>query len=188
MNPKKGLLNEKKIETSLLIGSFGLIKEVVNANIGYNKNSLNISFSNTERKGYRDNNEYNRKSIIINSTHFLNEKNVFTFLGNFLSLKAFIPSSLNEENYLNNPSSADYNWEQSKGHEDNKMGIFGFNWKHYFNNKFILKNSLFGSFRMGYEPRPFNIISENNIVTGIRSRLEKEFEIFNEKSNFTFGL
>ena len=140
LNPKKGLLNEKKVETSLLIGSFGLIKEVVNANIGYNKNSLNISFSNTERKGYRDNNEYNRKSIIINSTHFLNEKNVFTFLGNFLSLKAFIPSSLNEENYLNNPSSADYNWEQSKGHEDNKMGIFGFNWKHYFNNKFILKN------------------------------------------------
>ena len=187
LNPKKGLLNEKKIETSLLIGSFGLIKEVVNANIGYNKNSLNISFSNTERKGYRDNNEYNRKSIIINSTHFLNEKNVFTFLGNFLSLKAFIPSSLNEEKYLNNPSSADYNWEQSKGHEDNKMGIFGFNWKHYFNNKFILKNSLFGSFRMGYEPRPFNILSENNIVTGIRSRLEKEFEIFNEKSNFTFG-
>ena len=70
LNPKKGLLNEKKIETSLLIGSFGLIKEVVNANIGYNKNSLNVSFSNTERKGYRDNNEYNRKSIIINSTHF----------------------------------------------------------------------------------------------------------------------
>ena len=51
----------------------------------------------------------------------------------------------------------------------------------------FLKNSLFGSFRMGYEPRPFNILSENNIVTGIRSRLEKEFEIFNEKSNFTFG-
>ena len=187
LNPKKGLLNEKKIETSLLIGSFGLIKQVVNANIGHNKNSLNISFSNTERKGYRDNNEYNRKSIIINSTHFLNEKNVFTFLGNFLSLKAFIPSSLNEETFLNNPSSADYNWEQSKGHEDNKMGIFGFNWKHYFNNKFVLKNSLFGSFRMGYEPRPFNILSENNFVTGIRSRLEKEFEIFNEKSNFTFG-
>ena len=187
LNPKKGLLNEKRIETSLLFGSFGLTKEVVNANIGLNKNSLNISLSNTEREGYRDNNEYNRKSIIINSTHFLNEKNVFTFLGSFLYLKAFIPSSLNEDNYLNSPSSADYNWEQSKGHEDNKTGIFGINWNHYFDNKFILKNSLFGSFRIGYEPRPFNILSENNILTGIRSRLEKEFEIFNEKSNFTFG-
>lgn len=187
LNPKKGLLNEKRIETSLLTGSFGLIKEVVNASIGYNKNSLNISFSNTKREGYRENNEYKRKSIVINSTHFLNEKNVITFLGSFLSLKAFIPSSLNEENYLKNPSSADLNWEQSKGHEDNKIGIFGFNWKHYFNNKFILKNSLFGSFRMGYEPRPFNILSENNFVNGIRSRIEKEFKIFNKKTDFTFG-
>ena len=74
-------------------------------NHGTEKSSFRTIYSNTHSDGYRDNNEYNRQTFTINANHFLNSKNDITFLASYVDLKGFIPSSINEDSYKNNPQS-----------------------------------------------------------------------------------
>jgi iron complex outermembrane receptor protein len=104
-----------------------------------------------------------------------------------VNLKAFIPSSLNEDNYLNNPKSAAFTWNSAKGFEDSKRGIFGLSWNHNFSNNLKQSTSIFTSFRDAYEPRPFNVLSENTFAIGMRSRLLGNTKLFNKPLHWTFG-
>jgi len=84
---------------------------------------------------------------------------------------AFIPSSLDEETFRNNPSAAAFIWERAQGFEDTQRGIFGLTWNHKYSNRLKQATSVFTSFRKSYEPRPFNILDEDLFAAGIRSRL-----------------
>lgn len=187
IKPLNAYLNQSGIGSELSIGSFGLKKGVLNLNHGTNKNSFRAVYSNTHSNGYRENNTYNRQTFTLNSNHFFNEKNELTFLMSYVDLKAFIPSSINEETYLNSPKSAAFTWKESKGFEDSKRGIFGLSWNHQYNNNLKQITSVFTSFRNAYEPRPFNILKENTIAFGIRSRLLGQIKLFNKPLNYSFG-
>lgn len=181
--PQSALLNQTTAQSDISVGSFGLIKGIINVNHGSEKNSFRSIYSNTHSDGFRDNNGYNRQTFTINSNHFLNSRNDFTFLASYVDLKGFIPSSINEENYKNNPKVAAFTWAQAKGYEDTKRGVFGLSWNHQFNSKSKQTTSIFTSFKDAYEPRPFNILSENTSAVGIRSRIL----ISTKKLNWTFG-
>lgn len=177
--PQNAYLNQTTIESDLSVGSFGLIKSVFNANHGTTKNSLRALYSNTHSDGYRDNNEYDRQTITINSNHFFSRKNDLTMLASFVDLKGFIPSSINETDYLNNPQLAAFTWAQSKGFEDSKRGILGLSWNHQYTKNTKQITSIFTSFKEAYEPRPFDILSENTAAVGLRSRIIGNLKKFN---------
>lgn len=181
--PQNAFLNQTSAQTDFSIGSFGLIKSVLNANYGTNKNSFRAIYSNTQSDGYRDNNDYNRETLTINSNHFLSEKDDVSILLSYVDLKGFIPSSVNENSFKNNPKAAAFTWAQSKGYEDSKRGILGVSWNHQYNNTTKQITSIFTSFKDAYEPRPFNILTENTSAIGLRSRLLGT----HKKINWTFG-
>lgn len=181
--PQNAYLNQTNAEGQVSIGSYGLIKGLININHGTEKNSIRAIYSNTHSDGYRNNNEYNRQTFTINSNHFVDKKNELSFLASYVDLKAFIPSSIDEDTYKNNPTKAAFTWAQSQGYEDSQRGIFGATWNHQYDNKIKQITSVFSSFKEAYEPRPFNILTENTSALGVRSRLLCAAE----KLNWTLG-
>lgn len=185
--PNKGNFDETSINSAFLFGSFGLQKFMTQVNIGNLTNSANLVYSNTQSDGYRENNKLNRQVISLSSNHFLSDKDRFTLIGNFIKLKAFIPSSLNEEDYLNNPESAAFTWGRSEGFEDYDKGLFGVSWEHKYNVRTKQITSVFTSFLDSYEPRPFNVLKENTIAIGLRSRILSATKLFKKAFKWTLG-
>ncbi|WMI67119.1 TonB-dependent receptor [Aestuariibaculum sp. YM273] len=169
--PKTASYNQTNLQNTTTFGSFGLFKDVLSFGSGLKNSSINTVFSHTQSDGYRTNNSYNRKTITLNSNHYINERNEISILGSFIDLKGYIPSSINENTFLNSPESAAYTWEQAKGFEDTKRSLLGISWHHQYNNTLSQKTSVFTSFKNSYEPRPFNILSEKLSALGIRSRI-----------------
>ena len=187
LTPQNAYLNSSNLNTEFSVGSFGLIKGLVNINHGTTKHSFRAVYSNTHSDGYRENNNYDRQTFTVSSNHFLSKNDELSFLGSFVSLKAFIPSSINENAYLNDPESAAFTWKQSKGFEDSKRGIFGLSWNHEYTNNLKQITSAFTSFRNAYEPRPFNILKEKTNAIGIRSRILGKYKLFNKNFDWTIG-
>ena len=185
--PERAALNKTTINSELSVGSFGLIKGIVGVNHGTQKNSYRAIYSNTHSDGFRDNNNYNRQTITLNSSHYLGPNDELTFLGSFINLKAFIPSSLDEETFRNNPSAAAFTWSRSQGFEDTRRGIFGISWNHQYSATLKQSTSIFSSFRDSYEARPFNILEEDLFALGLRSRLLGKAKVFNKELNWTVG-
>ena len=185
--PESGYFNESIVNAELQVGSFGLQKQIINLNYGTTKNSFRLVYSNTQSDGYRMNNQYDRQTFTFNSTHFLGEKDEISILASFVDLKAFIPSSINENTFLNNPKLADFSWQQAQGFEDAERGIFGLTWNHDFTSNLKQVTSIFTSFRNGYEPRPFNILDENTLAFGLRSRFLGDSKLFDKTLKWTFG-
>lgn len=185
--PERGFFSEQTLNTALTIGSFGLKKYVLQTELGNNTNSANLIYSNFHSDGYRDNNITDKESITIASKHFFNSKNSFSFFGNYINLKGFIPSSIDEENYLNNPTSAAFTWNNAKGYEASKKGMIGASWKHTFNDSTNQSTNIFYSNFDTYEARPFNILKEQTAGFGIRTRLNSLSKIFNSSFNWVIG-
>ena len=187
LNPRSAPLKTTSVATELAFGSFGFLKSTVNFSYGSKKNTFQGVFSNTTSDGFRDNNEYQRQTFTLNSNHFINENNEISFLGSYVDLMAFIPSSVNEETFINDPSAAAFTWAQAQGFEDSQRGIFGITWNHNYNSNLEHITSVFTSFRNGYEPRPFNILDEETFAYGIRSRVLGHTKIVNQILKYTFG-
>jgi len=187
LNPKNGSFNEFSLQPEFSVGSFGLFKSILSANYGTEKSSFKAVYSDTYSDGFRENNQYDRKTFTINTNHFLAEKDELSFLISYVDLKAFIPSSINEETYRNNPQSAAFTWGEARGFEDSQKGIFGVSWKHLYNDNIKQVTSVFTSFRDNYEPRPFNILEENTLAFGIRSRLLGNHNFLNKPFKWTLG-
>lgn len=187
LTPQSNYFNKSNFNSEFVTGSFGLTKGIIKANHGTSKSSLNTVISSTHSDGYRDNNEYDRQTITLSSNHYLSAKNELSILLSYIDLKAFIPSSLSEDNYLNNPTDAAFTWGQSKGFEDSQRGILGISWNYKYNSSLKQFTSIFTSFRKGYEPRPFNILDENTFAIDLRSRLLGNTKLFDRKLNWTIG-
>ncbi|MFY0713989.1 TonB-dependent receptor [Seonamhaeicola sp. NFXS20] len=185
--PKQGVFNKQAINNEFLLGSFGLVKSLTSLNLSSKFNSYKMVYSNTHSDGYRENNKYNRQTFTLSSSHFFKKKDELVFLTSFVNLKAFIPSSINKTNFVNNPKSAAFTWKEAMGFEDSKRGVLGLSWHHQFNTNIKQVTSIFTSFRKSYEPRPFNILSETTLAIGIRSRLVGNGKLFDKTINWTAG-
>ncbi len=169
--PEYAKFNETSANLFTTVGSFGLFRTVAKVSHGGEKANVNVIYSNTHSDGYRDNNSLDKATATITSNWFVDEKNELTFIGNYTTLKAFIPSSLNREDFENSPRSAATIWNNARGFEDFKKTLLGVNWSHNFNETYTQKTSVFTSFNNNYEPRPFNILEEQATTFGIRTRL-----------------
>jgi len=180
-------IDKTEVSVSSLFGSFGMLKKTVSASHGTVNSSLFANYSELQSDGFRDNGDYNRKSALIHAKLQTEKGNSLSFLANFTKLKAFIPSSINAEYFRNKPSAAASNWEGSKGFESYDRGLLGVSYQHDFSPHFSNTSTIYMNFRNAYEPRPFDILKEEQVAAGARTKFNLETQIFQIPSKISFG-
>ena len=183
----KADVDKTEVSAGSLFGGFGMLKKTVSASHGTSNTSLFANYSELQSNGYRDNGNYKRKSGLIHSKLQSENGNSLSFLANFTKLKAFIPSSINEDDFKNNPSVAASNWANSEGFESYDRGLLGVSYQHNFSANFSNTSSVYMNFRDAYEPRPFDILKEDQIAAGARTKFNLETSIFYLPSQISFG-
>lgn len=161
---------KKYTEISSTFGSYGLCKNTVNAGYADKEQSFYASYNHLQKDGFRDNSNYDRKSLMLQAKLTSDEKSSLSFLGNFTRLKAFIPSSLSKEDFDKNPESAAYTWGQAKGYESYDRLMAGLSYSHQFNSALQNTTSAFINYRDALEPRPFDILKQNTFNLGLRTK------------------
>jgi iron complex outermembrane receptor protein len=188
ITPALATTNGSRAFVSSTHGSYGLVKNTVDYGLNTTSGSLNISYHKLETDGYRANSHYNREGVTLAGELFRTEKSKLTYFGNYTYLKAYIPSSVNKNTYENNPRAAAPTWAAAKGYEqyDSYIGGLAYDWQ----VADWLKNStsVFINAKDSYEPRPFDILSQDNTAYGARTQFLGDFNIGKMKSNFIAGL
>ncbi len=178
---------ETQASVKTMFGSYNMLRNIVTASHGTENTSLFVNYNDMQTNGYRENGEYRRNSLLTNASLTTSAGNTLSFLANFTRLKAFIPSSINEEDFRNNPQVADANWARSRGFESYDRGLLGVSYNHRFSENFTNLTSIYLNFRDAYEPRPFDILKEERISAGARTRFNWDTSLFDFNSQFSFG-
>ncbi|WP_338815288.1 TonB-dependent receptor [Bernardetia sp. Wsw4-3y2] len=164
--PKQG---SSSIVNSLTLGSFGLMKNNIGGNYGGEKFSLHFDYDRFEQKGYRENSNFDRKNYFLLPTFYLSKKTEISLLFNYVDYFGQIPSSISKTDFEENPEKAAFTWKEAKGYEDQKQLFSAITLTHRFNSNFSNTTSVFYSKNENYEPRPFNILTENTDGLGTRT-------------------
>lgn len=179
--------NETRGGIRTLFGSYDMLKKTVTASHGSSNSSIFVNYNDLETNGYRENGDYSRKSGLVKASLNTNEGNTLSLLANFTKLKAYIPSSINEDDFLNDPTTAAFTWAASRGYESYDRGLLGVSYLHNFSEGFTNLTSVFVNFRDAYEPRPFDILKEERISAGARTRFNLDLDMFELPSSLSFG-
>jgi iron complex outermembrane recepter protein len=167
--------------------SFGLLRK--NLKVGHATQSTNLvaTYNDQHSDGWRDNSNYERDSFTIYGEVKNEENNRLSVFGQFVRLKAFIPSSVNRETLENDPSSAAFTWAAAQGFESYDKGLFGVSYSHQFSSSFENVTSAHLNFRDAYEPRPFDILKEEQVATGARTKFTLKNPFLELESQLSFG-
>lgn len=168
-------------------GSFGLLQQRLSGGYSDSNSNLFSSYSDLESDGYRANSSYKRKSFNLFGNQKIGIKGNLTFLGIFTRSKAYIPSSLNENDYNNNPEKAATTWAAAQGYESYDKLMIGLGYDHQFSKKWSLKSSLFSNFKDGYEARPFDILEDKTNSLGLRLHLNYNDRLLSLPFELSFG-
>lgn len=168
-------------------GSFNTYKSRVAAGLSKENISTFLNLSHLKSDGFRQNGSYDRYNGSGILTATAENGDVASAYFSITDLKAYIPSSLNEDDFLNNPDKAAYTWYQAAGYESYKKYILGLSYEHDFNKKWSNLSSVFYNSRNGYEPRPFDILDENRNSGGLRTRFNYKNSLFQKSSEISFG-
>lgn len=179
--------DQKSLSGAFSYGSFNTRK--YHSNLTYVQDSLDLSvnYNKFQSDSYRENGAYDRVSISGNAGYLTKGGNYWSFFFSYANLKAFIPSSLNEDDFRNDPQSAAFTWYQAAGYESYSRNIMGLSYEHNFSEDFTNQTSVFFNSRDGYEPRPFDILDEDRNSVGIRSRFNQQLSLFEMPAEFSFG-
>lgn len=176
-----------KLETKNTFGSFGLMKNSIKYSHGWKNTSLELAVNRYSKDGFRQNDDYNRRSINVLAEHFVADKTSITYFGRFHDLKAHIPSSLDRTTFENEPESAAENWLNAKGYEKYYKWLNGFSLQQQFSSTVSSETSLFFKSYNGYERRPFNVLDDQTQTTGLRSVLNISPSWLNGNTSLSAG-
>ena len=168
-------------------GSFGLLQQRISG--GYSDLNTNLfsSYSDLQSDGFRANSSYKRKSFNLHGKHKISTKGNLSFLGIFTRLKAYIPSSLNENDFENNPQKAANTWAAAQGYESYDKFLLGLGYDHQFSEKWSLKSSIFSNVKDAYEARPFDILDESSRSLGLRLNVNYKDLLLSLPFEVSFG-
>ncbi len=183
----EALPGETAISVKTLFGSYNMTRKLVNLSHGAENSSVMLNYTDLKSDGYRENGEYDRKSFMANASLRTAKDDRLNFLATFTRLKAYIPSSVNEETFLNSPQSAASNWAQARGYESYDLGSLGVSYLHTFSEDFVNTTSVYLNFRDANEPRPFDILKEERVSAGARTRFNLDAQVFDLSSRLSFG-
>lgn len=180
-------LKESFGKATMTFGSFGLLQQRLSGVYSDSNSNLFSSYSDLQSDGYRDNSSYKRKSFNLNGNQKISTKGTLSFLGVFTRLKAYIPSSLNETDFKNNPDKAATTWAAAQGYESYDKFLLGLGYDHQFSEKWSLNSSLFTNLKDAYETRPFDILDEKTNSLGLRLNMNYKNRLFSLPFELSFG-
>ena len=161
-------------QTKVQAGSYNRLSLDQGISLRYGKNDAwgtALYYQYLYDEGYRDNNQY-RKNSLTWLQQWRGQKGVtLNAFVHGIGLKAFIPSSINQYDYENNPSVAAPAWAAVMGNEDYTKWITGLNILYAPSAGWVYRGSVFGTFFNSDEVRPFNVLEESNTSAGMRHRL-----------------
>ncbi len=158
------------ISTQMQAGSFGLLRNVTTVNLSGDKARLDVNYNRTHSDGWRENSKYDREGFTALGKANLVRNGVTTLLANYTNVKGFIPSSLNREDFENNPEQAAFIWGNINGFEEYDKVLAGLSHEQSISETLTSTTSIFTTWRDAYEPRPFNILDEESLAFGGRTR------------------
>ena len=174
-------------KSTTTFGSFGLLQQRLSGGYSDSNSNLFLNYSDLQSDGYRANSSYNRKSFNIHGSQKTSTKGSLSFLGIFTRLKAYIPSSLNENDFNNNPQKAATTWAAAKGYESYDKFLLGLGYDHQFSEKWALKSSVFSNLKDAYETRPFDILDESTRSLGLRLNVNYKDRLLSLPFELSFG-
>lgn len=187
LNPKEALGKSTNLSNNFTVGSFGLLKNSLSFNHFDGKLRLGFQYGHLETNGYRQNSNFDRDGLLLNTSYQINEKNKISLLINHIDFTAQIPSSLGATAFAEDPQQATFTWRASKGFETNKYSLVGLNYSHEFNDKLKNSTSVFYTYLDKDEARPFGILDEITKGFGFRSRFLGKFNFLGKSADYTFG-
>ncbi|MFD0799061.1 TonB-dependent receptor family protein [Maribacter chungangensis] len=187
LGPKEALGVATNFSNNSTIGSFGLLKNNLSFNHYDGKLRLGLQYGHLETNGYRENSNFERDGLLLNTAYQINKKNTISLLVNHIDFTAQIPSSLGATAFAEDPRQATFTWRASQGFEANNYTLAGLNLVHRFHDTFENSTSIFYSYLDKEEARPFGILEEITKGYGLRTRFAGSLG-FNERSaKYSFG-
>jgi iron complex outermembrane receptor protein len=165
---RRGLHGQIGIEA----GAAQLIRPRLNLTHSTSRHQTFVHFSTVQTDGWRKNSEYNRNNFMIWHKQRIGEARL-SFLLQKRDVLAHIPSSLNEEDFINNPSRAAPNWAAVNGFEDNNKWLGAIKLRRPIGKHWISESHVFYQHYQGYESRPFNILDDEHQRLGAKTTLER---------------
>lgn len=175
-------------KSTTTFGSFGLLQQRLSGGYSDSNSNLFLNYSDLQSDGYRANSSYNRKSFNVHGSQKTSAKGSLSFLGIFTRLKAYIPSSLNENDFNNNPQKAATTWASAKGYESYDKFLLGLGYDHQFSEKWALKSSVFSNLKDAYETRPFDILDQSTRSLGLRLNVNYKDRLLSLPFELSFGI
>jgi iron complex outermembrane receptor protein len=188
------LLNSKPIDeqrteinNNFTIGSFGMLKDNVSFQTNVDQWSVRFAYNHTDTEGFRENNNFTRNGILLNTDYKINERNTVGILFNYIDVLAQIPSSISQTAFEEDPTQAAGNWLAAQGFEDYTYNVMGVYYQGKLSDHLENSTSLFYNFSDNYEARPFNILDESTFGYGFKSQFSGSFS-GNSKTSYSLGV
>jgi iron complex outermembrane receptor protein len=176
------------LSASSTLGSFGLQRMGLGWGSKDSLQSLSVGFNTQNRMGFRQNSEFERQALHFFGERIIGSNATLKALVLGVRLKAYIPSSISERDYRERPSIAAANWLAAEGYESYDQLIMGLEYQKVIFDNWNWNTSLFTNLRQSYEPRPFDILKENNNSKGVRSVLTYTSELMGQPLKLGAGI
>src|SRR5690554_3798450 len=187
LHSKQAAVEETSLKSNLTLGSYNLIKHNVTARTATEKLAINVHYDYLKTDGARENDVYDRNTLLLTSTYRFNAKNEMSLLVNHIDYYAQIPSSIGKTAFEEDPSQAAFTWKEAQGYDAYKQLLTGLSFTHRFSESLSNTSSVFYTYVDHYEPRPFNILAEYTHGYGVRSVFNKDFMLMQNQANLNFG-
>lgn len=172
LKAKSPAIVDKSLKYQITGGSYAYLKNALSFDYGTKKHRLSANVDHIHSNGWRENNDFRRISLGITYKSYLSDKTRLDLIGNYIDLKAFIPSSIDRITYDSNPRAAAPNWKNAEGFEDYNKYLTGLALNHVITDHSEITANIFLSGRESYERRPFNILRENTRALGGRTKYQ----------------
>ncbi len=162
---------KSEVRTGLVVGDFGYMHQYNSLRFGSAEVKGVISYQSMNDNGFRQNDAFEGNDVNALVEVRLSETATlqsFTLRNTF---KAFIPSSLSENDFLSHPEKAAASWKLSNGFEEDMELMQGLSLKKSYTGNLSQRLVVFGKKYEGTERRPFNTLEDHTKSLGARTTL-----------------
>tara|TARA_R110000764_G_scaffold1503_1_gene6112 strand:+ start:170194 stop:172266 length:2073 start_codon:yes stop_codon:yes gene_type:complete len=183
LETKASVEDRTQLINSFTVGSYNMLKDNLSFSHSEDGFKLSLSYNHLETDGCRQNNQFQRDGLLLNTQFRTGQKSSIALLVNYIDYTAHIPSSINQTDFEEDPTRAASNWLSAQGYEANKYILTGLSHTYQFSEHLQNTTSIFYTYLDHYEPRPFNILDEFTNGFGLRTQFSGNWA----KAEFTFG-
>ena len=188
ISPKLSAGLGQKFSANAIHGSYGLLKNTFTYSLQKNNESFYVSYHKLQTDGWRQNARYRREGITVSAELFRKSKSKMTYFGNYTFLKANIPSSIDQKTFEENPKAAATTWLLSKGYKSYRSVLNGLSYEFKLIGNIKNVTAVFINYKDNYEARPFDILRQYTLASGVRTQFSGDFKIVKIKSHFVAGM